>query len=54
MFPQYKTIQADYYWAAAFAVVMMVSILKEDNKIHNLFYALPYGGNGTCVWNGIC
>ena len=22
-------------------------ILKEDEKIHNLFYALPYGGNGT-------
>ena len=48
MFPQYKTIQADYYWAAAFCGSHDgLPILKEDNKIHNLFYALPYGGNGT-------
>ena len=43
-----KTIQADYYWAAAFCGSHDgLPILKEDNKIHNLFYALPYGGNGT-------
>ncbi|HDR4565153.1 NAD(P)/FAD-dependent oxidoreductase [Bacillus paranthracis] len=48
MFPQYKDIQADYYWAAAFSGSHDgLPILKEDNKIHNLFYALPYGGNGT-------
>ncbi|HDR7252576.1 FAD-dependent oxidoreductase [Bacillus cereus group sp. Bc002] len=48
MFPQYKDIQAEYYWAAAFGASHDgLPILKEDNKIHNLFYALPYGGNGT-------
>ncbi|EMY4795180.1 TPA: NAD(P)/FAD-dependent oxidoreductase [Bacillus pacificus] len=48
MFPQYKDIQAEYYWAAAFGGSHDgLPILKEDNKIHNLFYALPYGGNGT-------
>ncbi|AAU19037.1 FAD-dependent oxidoreductase [Bacillus cereus] len=48
MFPQYKTIQADYYWAAAFGSSHDgLPILKEDKKIHNLFYALPHGGNGT-------
>ena len=48
MFPQYKNIQADYYWAAAFGGTHDgLPILKEDEKIHNLFYALPYGGNGT-------
>lgn len=26
MFPQYKDIQAEYYWAAHLAVVMMVSL----------------------------
>lgn len=48
MFPQYKTIQADYYWAAAFGSSHDgLPILKEDKKIHNLFYALLHGGNGT-------
>ncbi|EPZ0459812.1 FAD-binding oxidoreductase [Bacillus sp. CD3-5] len=48
MFPQYKDIQAEYYWAAAFGGSHDgLPILKEDNKIHNLFYALPFGGNGT-------
>ncbi|MEF7657612.1 FAD-binding oxidoreductase [Bacillus sp. ZJS3] len=48
MLPQYKTIQADYYWAAAFGSSHDgLPILKEDKKIHNLFYALPHGGNGT-------
>lgn len=48
LFPQYKNIQADYYWAAAFGGTHDgLPILKEDEKIHNLFYALPYGGNGT-------
>ncbi|MDA1887111.1 NAD(P)/FAD-dependent oxidoreductase [Bacillus cereus group sp. BY105LC] len=48
MFPQYKTIQADYYWAAAFGSSHDgLPILKEDKKIHNLFYALPHGGNET-------
>lgn len=47
MFPQYKNIQAEYYWAAAFGGSHDgLPILKEDKKIHNLFYALPYGGNG--------
>ncbi|WP_368907297.1 NAD(P)/FAD-dependent oxidoreductase [Bacillus wiedmannii] len=48
MFPQYKNIQAEYYWAAAFGGSHDgLPILKEDKEIHNLFYALPYGGNGT-------
>ncbi|MDA1584629.1 FAD-dependent oxidoreductase [Bacillus cereus group sp. TH230-1LC] len=48
MFPQYKDIQAEYYWAAAFGSSQDgLPILKEDKKIHNLFYALPFGGNGT-------
>ncbi|MDG0947025.1 NAD(P)/FAD-dependent oxidoreductase [Bacillus paranthracis] len=48
MFPQYKDIQAEYYWAEAFGGSHDgLPILKEDNKIHNLFYALPFGGNGT-------
>ena len=41
LFPQYKNIQADYYWAAAFGGTHDgLPILKEDEKIHNLFYAL--------------
>lgn len=48
MFPQYKNIQAEYYWAAAFGSSHDgLPILKEDKKIHNLFYALLHGGNGT-------
>ncbi|PKJ56315.1 NAD(P)/FAD-dependent oxidoreductase [Bacillus sp. SN10] len=48
MFPQYKNIQAEYYWAAAFGSSHDgLPILKEDRKIHNLFYALLHGGNGT-------
>lgn len=48
MFPQYKNIQAEYYWAAAFGSSHDgLPILKEDEKIHNLFYALSHGGNGT-------
>ncbi|GAB6416910.1 FAD-dependent oxidoreductase [Bacillus luti] len=48
MFPQYKNIQAEYYWAAAFGGSHDgLPILKEDSHIRNLFYALPYGGNGT-------
>ncbi|MGE7882312.1 NAD(P)/FAD-dependent oxidoreductase [Bacillus sp. NPDC094077] len=48
MFPQFNNIQAEYYWAAAFGGSHDgLPILKEDKKIHNLYYALPYGGNGT-------
>ncbi|MEF7558321.1 FAD-dependent oxidoreductase [Bacillus thuringiensis] len=48
MFPQYKNIQAEYYWAAAFGSSHDgLPILKKDKKIHNLFYALLHGGNGT-------
>ncbi|MGY0012396.1 NAD(P)/FAD-dependent oxidoreductase [Bacillus anthracis] len=48
MFPQYKNIQAEYYWAARFGSSHDgLPILKEDKKIHNLFYALLHGGNGT-------
>ncbi|CUB58883.1 Gamma-glutamylputrescine oxidoreductase [Bacillus subtilis] len=48
MFPQYKNIQAEYYWAAAFGSSHDgLPSLKEDKKIHNLFYALLHGGNGT-------
>ncbi|MDM5192667.1 FAD-dependent oxidoreductase [Bacillus hominis] len=48
MFPQFNHIQAEYYWAAAFGGSHDgLPILKEDKKIHNLYYALPYGGNGT-------
>ena len=48
MFPQYKNIQAEYYWAAAFGSSHDgLPILKEEKKIHNLFYALLHGCNGT-------
>ncbi|KFN01584.1 FAD-binding oxidoreductase [Bacillus clarus] len=48
MFPHFKNVRAEYYWAAAFGGSHDgLPILKEDNKIHNLYYALPYGGNGT-------
>lgn len=48
MFPNMKNVRADYYWAAAFGGSHDgLPILKEDEKIPNLYYALPYGGNGT-------
>lgn len=48
LFPQLKHIQAEYYWAAIFGGTHDgMPILKEDESIENLYYALGYGGNGT-------
>ncbi|KEK23590.1 NAD(P)/FAD-dependent oxidoreductase [Bacillus gaemokensis] len=48
MFPNFKDVQAEYYWAATFCGSHDgLPIVKEDEKIPNLYYALPYGGNGT-------
>ncbi|MEY8348344.1 FAD-dependent oxidoreductase [Bacillus cereus] len=48
MFPNLSNIRAEYYWAAAFGGSHDgLPICKEDSKISNLYYALPYGGNGT-------
>lgn len=48
MFPNLSNVRAEYYWAAAFGGSHDgLPIFKEDGKISNLYYALPYGGNGT-------
>ncbi|WP_410981818.1 NAD(P)/FAD-dependent oxidoreductase [Bacillus cereus] len=48
MFPNLSNVRAEYYWAATFGGSRDgLPILKEDRKIFNLYYALPYGGNGT-------
>lgn len=48
MFPNLSNVRAEYYWAAAFGGSHDgLPICKEDSKISNLYYALPYGGNGT-------
>ncbi|CAI8905802.1 hypothetical protein EMIT019CA3_60064 [Bacillus pseudomycoides] len=48
MFPNLSNIRAEYYWAAAFGGSHDgLPICKEDDKVSNLYYALPYGGNGT-------
>ncbi|HEK9100274.1 TPA: FAD-binding oxidoreductase [Bacillus pseudomycoides] len=48
MFPNLSNVRAEYYWAAAFGGSHDgLPICKEDRKISNLYYALPYGGNGT-------
>ena len=47
MFPQYKIYRQTTIGRAFGGTHDGLPILKEDEKIHNLFYALPYGGNGT-------
>lgn len=48
MFPFFTDVQAEYYWGAIFGGSRDgLPILKEDEKIPNLYYALTYGGNGT-------
>ncbi|MDZ5607248.1 FAD-dependent oxidoreductase [Bacillus pseudomycoides] len=48
MFPNLSNVRAEYYWAATFGGSHDgLPIFKEDSKIPNLYYALPYGGNGT-------
>ncbi|CAG9614000.1 Gamma-glutamylputrescine oxidoreductase [Bacillus rhizoplanae] len=48
LFPQLKHVKAEYYWAAIFGGTHDgMPILKEDESIANLYYALSYGGNGT-------
>lgn len=48
MFPNLSNVRAEYYWAAAFGGSHDgLPICKEDREISNLYYALPYGGNGT-------
>ncbi|KWW51859.1 oxidoreductase, partial [Bacillus cereus] len=48
MFPQYKNIQAEYYRAPAYGSSHDgLPILKDDKKIHNLFYVLLQGATGT-------
>ncbi|WP_459500937.1 NAD(P)/FAD-dependent oxidoreductase [Bacillus sp. C1] len=48
MFPNLSNVKAEYYWAGAFGGSHDgLPILKEDSKTSNLYYALPYGGNGT-------
>lgn len=54
MFPQYKNIRAEYYWAAAFGGSHDgLPILKEDKK-YIIYITHCRMGKWNCIRNGIC